>query len=75
MGTMDYKSIMKLSGHSTFSEFEKYIPVTNNDIAKGMKLYQMDDLSNDNEIEDLVKKYSQLDEEKKKFIRDLVRNM
>lgn len=75
MGTMDYKSIMKLSGHSTFSEFERYIPITNDDLKKGMKLFQMDDPKTDNEVDELVKTYSQLDEEKRKLVLNLVRSL
>ena len=37
--TMDNWSIMKLSGHSTLSSFQKYVSVTDNDIEKGGKLY------------------------------------
>ena len=72
---MDYKSIMKLSGHSTFSEFERYIPFTNDDLKKGMKLFQMDDPKTDNEVDELVKTYSQLDEEKRKLVLNLVRSL
>ncbi len=34
MGDMDYQTIMKLSGHKTFSEFSKYISVTTTDTLK-----------------------------------------
>lgn len=37
--TMDNWSIMKLSGHTTLSSFQKYVSVTDNDIEKGGKLY------------------------------------
>ena len=75
MGTMDYKSIMKLSGHSTFSEFERYIPITNDDLRKGMKLFQMDDPKTDNEVDELVNTYSQLDDEKRKLVLNLIRSL
>ncbi len=34
LGKMDYRTIMKLSGHKTFSEFSKYISVTSEDVLK-----------------------------------------
>ena len=39
MGNMDYSTIMKLSGHKTFSEFSKYISVTQTDVLKSRGLY------------------------------------
>ncbi len=37
--TMDNWSIMKLSGHSTLTSFQKYVSVIDKDIEKGGKLY------------------------------------
>jgi hypothetical protein len=34
LGKMDYRTIMSLSGHKTFSEFSKYISVTSEDVLK-----------------------------------------
>ena len=42
MGNMDYSTIMKLSGHKTFSEFKKYISVTQKDVMKSRGLYSQD---------------------------------
>lgn len=75
VGTMDYKTIMTMSGHKTFKEFEKYISVSPNDLKKGMKLYQLDNPKTDDEVKELVKKYVELDEENKMLILKMVRNL
>lgn len=75
LGTMDYKTIMSMSGHQTFSEFEKYISVSPQDLRKGTKLYRLDDVKKDMEIEELVKKYTSLDEKNQKLIIDIIRSM
>jgi hypothetical protein len=75
LGTMDYKTIMTMSGHKTFSEFEKYISVSPQDLKKGTKLYKMDDPQTDNEIDELVRRYSQLDDGNKKLVQNIIRNL
>jgi integrase len=75
LGTMDYKTIMTMSGHKTFSEFEKYISVSPQDLKKGTKLYKMDDPQTDSEIDELVRIYSQLEDGNKKLVLNLIRNL
>jgi integrase len=75
LGTMDYKTIMTMSGHKTFSEFEKYISVSPQDLKKGTKLYKMDDPQTDNEIDELVRIYSHLGDGNKKLVLNLIRNL
>ena len=75
LGTMDYKTIMTMSGHKTFSEFEKYISVSPQDLKKGTKLYKMEDPETDSEVDELVKKYTQLEDKNKKLVLDLIRSM
>ena len=40
-----------------------------------MKLLQMDDPKTDNEVDELVKTYSQLDEEERKLVLNLIRSL
>jgi integrase len=68
VGDMDYKTIMTMSGHKTFREFEKYISVTKEDLRKGQKLYQLESVDYDDEVEELVSLFSRLSEEDKKVI-------
>jgi hypothetical protein len=75
VGTMDYKTIMSMSGHKTMSEFEKYVSVTKNDLKKGMKLYHMDDPNTDIEVDELVKEFVNLDEDNRKLILNMIRKL
>jgi len=75
VGTMDYKTIMTMSGHKSMSEFEKYVSVTKNDLKKGMKLYHMDDPNTDVEVDELVKEFVSLDEEKRKLILNMIKSI
>ena len=74
MGNMDYRTIMKLSGHKTFSEFSKYISVTNKDVMKIQGLYKVGSPGEDNPDE-FVKLYNKLPEEKKKLVMEMMRSM
>lgn len=40
LGTMDYWTIMRLSGHKSINSFQKYISVTDDDLLKGGELYR-----------------------------------
>jgi len=75
LGNMDYKTIMKLSGHKTMSEFEKYISVTKEDLKKGKKLYKMDNGNQQSDIDELVQLFVGLDDEKKKLALQVVRSI
>ena len=71
MGTMDYKTIMKLSSHKTISQFQKYVSVTDKDIYKSSKLYSLkndDDNSLDSKIQKMMSKMSK---KKKEHILEL----
>lgn len=75
LGTMDTKTLMTLSGHKTYSEFEKYLSVSPRDIAKGKKLYYLEDPKTDDEVDDIVKIYTQLDGDKKKMVLELMKTL
>jgi integrase len=75
LGTMDYKTIMTMSGHKTFSEFEKYISVSPKDLKKGTNLYRMDDPQSDQDVDELVKRFTQLEDGNKKLVLNLIRNL
>lgn len=75
LGTMDYKTIMKLSGHKSLSEFQKYISVTKNDLIKSKDLFKSDTNSKILEEEELVNLYSKLSETNKKIVIQLIRNL
>ena len=67
MGNMDYSTIMKLSGHKTFSEFSKYISVTQKDVLKSRGLYSLDPTS-ENIDSKLLKMFKKLSDEHKKIV-------
>ena len=67
MGNMDYSTIMKLSGHKTFSEFSKYISVTQKDVLKSRSLYSLDPTS-ENIDSKLLKMFKKLSDEHKKIV-------
>ncbi len=70
VGTMDYKTIMRLSGHKTYSQFQKYVSVNDEDIYKSSKLYSLknDDNSLDSKIQKMISKMSK---KKKEHILEL----
>ena len=67
MGNMDYSTIMKLSDHKTFSEFSKYISVTQKDVLKSRGLYSLDPTS-ENIDSKLLKMFKKLSDEHKKIV-------
>ena len=75
LGNMDYKTIMKLSGHKTMSEFEKYISVTKEDLKKGTRLYRMDTGDGKNQTEELIQLFEGLDDEKRKLAIQVLRSI
>lgn len=72
LGEMDYKSIMKLSGHRSITEFLKYVSVNEEDLKKGSNLYRLENKTEDEEIEEVVKIYKSLQEEEKVMIRTIL---
>jgi integrase len=72
LGEMDYKSIMKLSGHRSITEFLKYVSVNEEDLKKGSNLYRLENKTEDEEVEEVVKIYKSLQEEEKVMIRTIL---
>lgn len=74
MGNMDYQTIMKLSGHKTFSEFSKYISVTTTDTLKVRGLYQIDDKKN-NSDGDFENEFKKLSKEHQEMVIGIMRGL
>jgi len=72
-GEMDYKSIMKLSGHRSYTEFLKYVSVTDDDLKKGSNLYRLEQKDQEEEIDEILKIYSSLSIDEKPFFMDMIR--
>jgi integrase len=68
LGKMDYRTIMKLSGHKTFSEFSKYISVTGEDVQKIRDLYKVDSKTKSKTTDYLVDGYNKLTESDQKIM-------
>ncbi len=75
MGEMDYQTIMKLSGHKTFSEFSKYISVTTIDTMKVRGLYQTTTEEEVDMYDELIKEFKKLSDENKKLMWGMVRGL
>ena len=74
MGNMDYQTIMKLSGHKTFSEFSKYISVTTSDTLKVRGLYQVKDKKSGSPG-DFEKEFQKLSKEHQKMVLGIMRGL
>lgn len=74
MGNMDYQTIMKLSGHKTFSEFSKYISVTTTDTLKVRGLYQVEDKKRGS-IDDFEKEFKKLSKEHQEMVYGIMRGL
>lgn len=74
MGNMDYSTIMKLSGHKTFSEFSKYISVTQKDVLKSRGLYSLEPNKNDMDSK-LSNMFKKLSEEDRRMIYGLTKSL
>jgi|TARA_B110000977_G_scaffold199146_1_gene285709 integrase len=68
LGKMDYRTIMKLSGHKTFSEFSKYISVTSQDVLKIQDLYKVDNKTKSDKGEYLVNGFNKLTDDEQKIL-------
>lgn len=76
LGTMDYSTIMKLSGHKTFSQFSKYVSVINEDLLKSKNLYRVNNDEDENSIvHTLNKEFLELDDESRKMVLGIVRGL
>lgn len=74
MGSMDYKSIMKLSGHKSYTEFLKYVSVNKEDLVKGSQLYRLDSSTEEDELNEIIKIVKSLDPKNRTLVLQLVRN-
>jgi len=68
LGKMDYRTIMSLSGHKTFSEFSKYISVTSKDVLKIQDLYKVDNKTKSDKGEYLVNGFNKLTDDEQKIL-------
>ena len=68
LGTMDYRTIMKLGGWKTFSEFSKYISVTHKDIMKIRELNPLTKVSKKDLRTKLLSNFDKLTTEQQKSI-------
>lgn len=75
MGSMDYQTIMSMSGHKTFSEFQKYVSVSPKDLKKGMKLYQMEDEIQNSNQKKFMDIFNQLSDKDKEVIIHMMNRM
>jgi integrase len=67
IGTMDYKTAMKLTGHKTYSQFEKYLSVDKADKLKAGQLYRQKDKELDiteTELLDVISKINKEEDRK-----------
>ena len=74
LGNMDYSTIMKLSGHKTFSEFSKYISVTQTDVLKSRGLYSLSPSKSDMGKK-LIEMFNKLGDDEKKSVFGIVQSM
>lgn len=75
MGSMDYKSIMKLSGHKSYTEFLKYVSVNKEDLVKGSQLYRLGSSTEEDELNEIIKIVKSLDPKNRTLVLQLVRNL
>jgi integrase len=74
LGNMDYSTIMKLSGHKTFSEFSKYISVTQTDVLKSRGLYSLE-TPEDGMGKKLLMLFNKLTDDEKRSVFGIVQSM
>jgi site-specific recombinase XerD len=75
MGTMDYQTIMKMSGHRTISQFQKYISVSPRDINKGRGLFKIDSDNQSSDETKLLNGFNKLSDKNKVMILELINSM
>ena len=75
MGNMDYQTIMKLSGHKTFSEFSKYISVTTIDTMKVRGLYHFEKEEKGDLYKELRTNFDKLSMEHKKMVLGVIKGL
>lgn len=74
LGNMDYKTIMKLSGHRSYSEFLKYVSVNQEDLMKGSQLYRLESTKDEDEMEEIIKIVSSFSKEKRTLVLQMIRS-
>ena len=74
LGTMDYKTIMSLSGHTTTSSFLGYVSVLENQREKVSKLYNLDTTDEMEGENRLVQLYKKLNDTDKLFLMSWLEN-
>ena len=74
LGTMDYKTIMSLSGHTTTSSFLGYVSVLEGQRRKVSKLYNLDTTDEVEGEKKLVQLYNKLGDSEKKFLMGWLEN-
>lgn len=75
MGNMDYQTIMKLSGHKTFSEFSKYISVTTVDTMKVRGLYHFEKEKKGDIYQELKTNFDKLSKEDKQMVLGMIKSL
>lgn len=72
LGTMDYKTIMSLSGHTTTSSFLGYVSVLENQRIKARDLYKLEKQDTNDVNEELLNKFNKLGSQNKVMILNLI---
>lgn len=75
LGKMDYRTIMKLSGHKTFSEFSKYISVTGEDVLRVRELYKVDKKTKTKTDQDFLDGFNKLDENDQNVMKGVLESL
>jgi len=75
LGSMDYMTIMSMTGHKTIREFQKYVSVSPHDLDKGRELYRKIKREGNDENEELLKLFERLDTEKKSLVFSMIRTL
>ena len=72
LGTMDYKTIMSLSGHTTTTSFLGYVSVLENQRIKARDLYKLEKQDTNDVNEELLNKFNKLGSQNKVMILNLI---
>jgi hypothetical protein len=75
LGKMDYRTIMKLSGHKTFSEFSKYISVTGEDVLRVRELYKVDKDTKTKTDQEFLEGFNKLDENDQNVMKGVLESL
>jgi integrase len=75
LGSMDYMTIMSMTGHKTIREFQKYVSVSPHDLDKGRELYRKIKREGNDENEELIKLFEKLDDEKRSLVFSMIRTL